>query len=70
MPFNSKQGTAYELAYILAGFLNLYTERSNWMCDTFIALKKMGLVYCLTKEDQATMYNGFDVPKKVRFKLH
>jgi hypothetical protein len=69
VPFNSKQATAYELADILAVFLNLYTDRNNWMCDTFIALKKIGLVYCLTKEEQATIYNGFDAPKKVRFKL-
>jgi hypothetical protein len=40
VPFNSKQTTAYELADILAGFLNLYADRSNWMRDTFIALKK------------------------------
>jgi hypothetical protein len=39
VPFNSKQATAYELADILAGFLNLYADRSNWMRDTFIAPK-------------------------------
>jgi hypothetical protein len=57
------------LADILAGFLNLYAGRSNWMRDTFIALKnEFGLL--LTKEEQAIIYNGFDAPKKVRFKLH
>jgi hypothetical protein len=40
VPLNSKQATAYELADILAGFLNLYTDGSNWMRDSFIALKK------------------------------
>jgi hypothetical protein len=40
VPVNSKQATAYELAAILAGFLNLYADRSNWMRESFIILKK------------------------------
>lgn len=69
VPFNSKQATAYGLADILAGFLNLYSDRSNWKRDSFIA-RKNGFGLLLTKEEQAIIYDGFDVPKKVRFTLH
>ena len=69
VPFNSKQATAYELADILAGFPNLYADRSNWLRDTFIVLKN-GFGLLLTREEQATIYDGFDAPKKVRFILH
>jgi len=39
------------------------------MRDNFIALKN-GFGLLLTKEEQAKIYDGFNVPKKVRFTLH
>jgi len=39
-------------------------------CLTLLLLRKMGLVLTLTKEEQATIYDGFDVAKKVRITLH
>jgi hypothetical protein len=64
VPLNSKQATAYELADILTGFLNLNADGSNMI------RWENGFGLLLTKEEQTTIYDCFDTPKKVRFTLN